>query len=489
MAKAAELMDAFALRTEGKGRRYLWTDAFAVETYLALAAATSEPRYVTRAQDLVVRVHRELGRGSADHPLAGGLRIGKPLPERGPNEPYDAELEWERDGQYFHYLTKWMLALDQLARRTSDETNHRWARELATVAHGAFAYGERGERRMFWKLSVDLTRPLVLSMGQHDPLDGYVTCVELDASARELGFQPVPDLALLRDDFATMARETDLGTSDPLGIGELLVAARRLERAAPGDPLAVVAHDAAVAGLRSFIDLPELRLPVDRRLAFRELGLAIGLAGVRSHDSELQPYALLRTEIETFWLDPAHQRAASWRKHEDINDVMLAAALCAPVRQKADASFQRSLTPAAVGAVNHCIEVCIDGEKGYALAAADVRDPSLKSLLHFYAKQRADFVQELQGALGRLGVFAMSEGTGRGLAHRALIEAKRALGGPNDTLLLTACERGDRAALAVYDELFSKIPLETLTPELRSTLVDQRAAIQSAHDDVARRHA
>jgi len=48
----------------------------------------------------------------------GGLRIGKPLPERGAGEPVDERLEWDRDGQYFHYLTKWMHALDQVARAT-----------------------------------------------------------------------------------------------------------------------------------------------------------------------------------------------------------------------------------------------------------------------------------------------------------------------------------------------------------------------------------
>ena len=46
----------------------------------------------------------------------GGLRIGKPLPERRADEPLDERLEWDRDGQYFHYLTQWMHALDQASR-------------------------------------------------------------------------------------------------------------------------------------------------------------------------------------------------------------------------------------------------------------------------------------------------------------------------------------------------------------------------------------
>lgn len=316
MARAAELMDAFALRTEGKGRRYLWTDAFAVETYLALAAATSEPRYLTRAQDLVVRVHRELGRGSADHPLAGGLRIGKHLPERGPNEPYDADLEWERDGQYFHYLTKWMLALDQLARRTSDETNHRWARELATVAHGAFAYGEKGERRMFWKLSVDLTRPLVLSMGQHDPLDGYVTCLQLGDSG----------LATATEDFRAMIDPDALGTGDPLGIGGLLVDASRLAQLERDPELRLEILAAARIGLHRYASQADLEAPAEQRLAFRELGLAIGLAAFES-DPDLARYSRVRESIVEFWTEPSHRESRTYRDHVDINDVMLATAL------------------------------------------------------------------------------------------------------------------------------------------------------------------
>ncbi|MCF8126715.1 MAG: hypothetical protein K9J51_10890 [Desulfotignum sp.] len=38
------------------------------------------------------------------HPTRGGLRIGKPLNERRSDEPFDQNLEWDRDGQYYHYL-------------------------------------------------------------------------------------------------------------------------------------------------------------------------------------------------------------------------------------------------------------------------------------------------------------------------------------------------------------------------------------------------
>jgi len=179
-------MMPFAERTgvtgETQPRRYLWTDAFAVCNFLALDRATGEGRYRDLALELVDSVHRVLGRHRADdartgwisglselegraHPTRGGLRIGKPLPERQPHEPFDERLEWERDGQYFHYLTKWMHALDRVARATGNALYNQWARELAEVAFGAFGAASSTPPRLHWKMSIDLSRPLVRRWG------------------------------------------------------------------------------------------------------------------------------------------------------------------------------------------------------------------------------------------------------------------------------------------------------------------------------------
>ena len=97
-------MTGFAERTgltsERPPRRYLWTDAFAVCNFLALERATGHASHAELALRLVEQVHRTLGRHRPDdarrgwisglserdgeaHPTRGGLRIGKPLPERG----------------------------------------------------------------------------------------------------------------------------------------------------------------------------------------------------------------------------------------------------------------------------------------------------------------------------------------------------------------------------------------------------------------------
>jgi hypothetical protein len=368
--RAVELMTGFAARAPAQ--RYLWTDAFAVCNLLGLGRATGEMRYDELALRLVDRVHHALGRHRVDdprsgwisgldardgeaHPTRGGLRIGKALPERGPAEPLDERLEWDRDGQYFHYLTKWMHALDQVARSTGQPVFNGWARELAHAAHRAFTYAPRGggQRRMYWKMSIDLTRPLVTSMGHHDPLDGFVTCIQLDATAARLSPTATPSLGDAARDFATMIDRGGLATADPLGLGGLLVDAWRVAQlmqqggitADQGLLAELIA--AALAGLARYVAGPDLRAPADQRLGFRELGLAIGLAAAsamleaarrapgllpagadtRARLEQLAAYAPVRTTIESFWLDPEHRRARTWRDHLDINEVMLATSL------------------------------------------------------------------------------------------------------------------------------------------------------------------
>ncbi|HSO35006.1 MAG TPA: hypothetical protein VLT33_20910 [Labilithrix sp.] len=366
-SEAIELMTRFAERSglspgphASAPRRYLWTDAFAVCNFLGLDRATGEARYRELAHQLVDQVHHELGRHRRDdrrsgwisglpedeaaaHPTFGGLRIGKPLPERAARGPLDPELEWERDGQYFHYLTKWMHALDRMTHATGQPTFNLWARELCVAAHRAFTYGPRGDKRMIWKASIDLSRPLVASMGHHDPLDGFVKCAELEATASELGITGGPRLETQAADFAEMLDRDALATSDPLGLGGLLVDAchlAQLERA--GQDLVAALLAASLTSLRHYLAQVDLRAPAERRLGFRELGLAIGLAAIprleelarqrlgvaaRGSLAELKRYVSLGTEIEDFGLRPEHRRTPSWLAHEDINDVMLATTL------------------------------------------------------------------------------------------------------------------------------------------------------------------
>ena len=159
------------------------------------------------------------------------MRIGKKLAERKRNHPYDAQLEWDRDGQYYHYLTKWMHALHQVSAVTDDPVYNQWACELGKAMHRAFAHqlGAGAEKCLYWKMSIDLTYPLVPSMGQHDLLDGLITCSEVQRLPAGQPADASPcDLTNEIADLSKMCRHKTWTTDDPLGIGGLLFDACRV---------------------------------------------------------------------------------------------------------------------------------------------------------------------------------------------------------------------------------------------------------------------
>jgi hypothetical protein len=372
-----ELMDEFADRTglapkaAAPVRRYLWADAFAVCNYLALYRQSRREEYLHLALNLVDQVHETLGRYRDDdprsgwisglgegegrlHPTAGGLRIGKKMTERLPQEPFDEGMEWERDGQYYHYLTKWMHALCCVSRGIDNPAYAAWAAELAGRAHEAFCYTDSGgDKRMYWKMSIDLSRPQVASMGHHDPLDGLITCLEIRLESVR-SHDGVPwHLEAALNDLTEMSRGINWTTPDPLGLGGLLADSWRLmqlQSVGAQMPLPGLLQNmlnAALVGLSIYTRDNFMHLPADQRLAFRELGLSIGLQALerlefhiaRNPDilkdepslisllDSLKHYLPLLEQIEQFWLDPENRAVSSWNDHVDINTVMLATSL------------------------------------------------------------------------------------------------------------------------------------------------------------------
>ena len=368
---AAALMEDFADRTGlssgGRQIRYLWTDAFAVCNYLTLFRRTREARYAELAVHLVHSVHHVLGRHREDdprggwisglgevegelHPTAGGLRIGKRLAERRPHDAYDARLEWDRDGQYYHYLVRWMHALGRAAEVLGEARYLTWAVELADAAFGGFVYAPTAgaPRHMRWKMSIDLGRPLVASEGAHDPLDGLVASCALRAKLPPSS----PGRPGLEDQIgalAGMCAGRSWATDDPLGAGGLLTDACWVdtlvrEQGMDGglrDMEARLWKDAA-ASLGAVGRGYPFRGPAGSRLAFRELGLAIGLSAVdillesvgpsvddRTLEGarEVRRHLALAEAIVKTWLSDEARAADSWTEHEDINAVMLATAL------------------------------------------------------------------------------------------------------------------------------------------------------------------
>jgi hypothetical protein len=378
--QAARIMVEYWNRTNGvPSKRYLWNDAFAVCVMLRLhhlrTSSISDipvPDHVeswrTAALSLVDQVHSVLGRFRMDdpdanrrgkwlsgqkdeatalllHPTAGGLRIGKELPGRKPNEPYDDEEEWSRDGQYFHYLTKWMNALPQFGEK---KYGH-WSVELMSSVFPKFYCARRNG--LYWKMSEDLSFAAVQSCGLHDALDAFVTIRYLKAIFPG-------ELDLESKSSSEMVDYSHLSTSDALGIGgllqdgsrilQLLVRSLHCQESGVSKEL-IIALDAVLhAVLNSlclFENAVDFQRPASQRLAFRELGLAIGLAsvpymmkmvdayelqnlkGTKKTLAQIEPFLQVRERIMEFWSLPEHQANRTWRDHAEINSVMLAAAL------------------------------------------------------------------------------------------------------------------------------------------------------------------
>jgi len=105
--------------------------------------------------------------------------------------------------------------------------------------------------------------------------------------------------------------------------------------------------ESSLAGLDAYTLSHFLNFPADHRLAFRELGMAIGLHSVErieglieqkpdvfdknhpiySQIKHIRRFAYLGEAIEKFWLDPQNRIAKTWTEHRDINSVMLATSL------------------------------------------------------------------------------------------------------------------------------------------------------------------
>jgi hypothetical protein len=376
-ALAARLMVEFTKRTglvpEIKSpHRYLWTDAFAVCNFLELFARTGQLKYQEYAIRLIDQVHQLLGRYRHDdvrhgwisgldeengrlHPTVGGLRIGKPLKERENAEPFDERLEWDRDGQYFHYLTKWMHALCRAAIIENKSEYALWAGELASAAFQGFSCtsASGGLVGIHWKMSTDLSRPLVSAMGIHDVLDAFITFREVHKARAGMSVASgMTNITAAIESLSPLCQRRNWATDDPLGLGGLLFDAWRLcqlfDRNSQADvDLLEALLDGCSYGLTSFVSAGHLARAISNRLAFRELGLAIGLKAVSAIAHEitkrgsyfenrgdlrrsvnmLQQHESIGDEIIGGWLPHAENQDKSWRAHQEINEVMLATAL------------------------------------------------------------------------------------------------------------------------------------------------------------------
>ncbi|KAI1761479.1 hypothetical protein GGR53DRAFT_522364 [Hypoxylon sp. FL1150] len=275
----------------GHKGRYLWTDAFGVVNFITLSRekghAHSRQLYLELARRLADKVHSVLGRtrdGSArllgatdEEPLSGGLRIGK----------LDADGQ-DGDGQYHHYLTLWMFALNRLALATGEARWNNLAIQLAKAIHPHFMTERGGQETMVWKISMDMRRPLVNSKGNLDDVDGYVVFQLLQDTAELFGEKdmavtngtekPLSLDAEIKQYCRIMASHPKTLSGDPLDLGMSLWTCHLDRDAAWSRSLA---RDALAIARYRFLPAAQSPITASRkqpyRLAFREFGACMGI--------------------------------------------------------------------------------------------------------------------------------------------------------------------------------------------------------------------
>ncbi len=126
--------------------------------------------------------------------------------------------------------------------------------------------------------------------------------------------------------------------------------------------------------------------------------------------------------------------------------------------------------------LNHLIETCRDGERGFGLASELVADPELKGLFLEIAGQRAAFASELLPHAQRLGGNSPADHTALGTLHRRWMALEAALL-HKDQVILTEVEQGNRATLDLYFSALNGM----LAPDTREVVQRQFDEMEKIH--------
>ncbi|KAL8646133.1 MAG: hypothetical protein Q9226_007002 [Calogaya cf. arnoldii] len=227
------------------------------------------------------------------------------------------------DGQYHHYQTIWLFALNRMSVASQHAPYNDDAIALAKAIHPRFFDNvESTAPRMYWKIAMDMSRPLVAGEGNTDALDGYVVYSLLAAGAK--------DPQCLATEIADYRRVIDrkgqhLVSHDMLDLGMSLWLA---QWGSAGNSSAQQLGTRCIERFDDIVSTGSLEGSFRRRIAFRDFGAMLGLRCYLADQPkyELQIHQLL--EKWEHWMDTQPEDLQA------INQVMYAAALIPGAFQK-----------------------------------------------------------------------------------------------------------------------------------------------------------
>jgi uncharacterized protein (TIGR02284 family) len=133
-----------------------------------------------------------------------------------------------------------------------------------------------------------------------------------------------------------------------------------------------------------------------------------------------------------------------------------------------------------ISTLNELIETSRDGEKGFALAAKDSKDPALAEFFREGEQSCQVAASELQNAVRAMGGQPDEGGSAAGAVHRGWVSLKAAVSARDDTAILEECERGEDYAKAQYA---AAMKLDMPEP-VRSLVERQYQGVIQNHDRI-----
>ena len=129
--------------------------------------------------------------------------------------------------------------------------------------------------------------------------------------------------------------------------------------------------------------------------------------------------------------------------------------------------------------LNHLLDVCVEGRRGYEHAAEHIDEEDLKTLFTEFATERNEFAYELRHLIQELGSEPHEGHNPYATLHRSWVDIQTALSHDDTQIVLRECRRGEEVALRQY--------LSALADELddaRATVWKQYEAIKIVKEKI-----
>ena len=141
---------------------------------------------------------------------------------------------------------------------------------------------------------------------------------------------------------------------------------------------------------------------------------------------------------------------------------------------------QTTLTDETVDALQDLVRVSIDSAKGLKTAADTIESPEIARFMRSLADQRQANAAELRRHVQMNNEEAEDSGSIKGSFHRWWLNARGALNGGDDYVVLIEAERGEDEIKERYEDALKSVPGSAMEPVLRK----QYENVKASHDTI-----